>query len=321
MPQVTLNTTITPKSREWHLRRKEYINGTDVGVILGVNNYKTPYDLQQEKLSDDIVVIDSSEKMNMGAILEPLINQLGLDRMGGEFIENEYFNGIISDCGLFAGSPDNIWTEDGYNIYVIENKSMGGYFSSKSLSENLIIYQYQPLHYCYILNQVIKRNKLNYNLVGYKFLVLADNELHIDSYDYGDEVQDMYGNHVVPILEDFWNRHIINREEVELINDDYRKVSVIDPEKIRDANDEVRLIFSYMDKIDKMLDEKREEMVDKGLYFLSKTSPSKLLDDMKNAIKNYIGDAVYLFDGMKEIAKFNTVDKRGARRLHIHKDK
>ena len=60
---------------EWHMLRKKMVTATDACIIMGANRWKTPFQLYQEKISDEIVNIDN-EAMRRGRNLEPVAREL-----------------------------------------------------------------------------------------------------------------------------------------------------------------------------------------------------------------------------------------------------
>lgn len=53
--------------------RKLGIGGSDIPIIMGMSHYKTPYQLYQEKISDNVVISQENEPQEWGNILEPII--------------------------------------------------------------------------------------------------------------------------------------------------------------------------------------------------------------------------------------------------------
>lgn len=67
---------------EWLLERKKGIGGSDVSAILGVNKYKTAFEVWREKQPDYIPEEITSEAAEHGTKLEPYVADLFQDRTG-----------------------------------------------------------------------------------------------------------------------------------------------------------------------------------------------------------------------------------------------
>jgi putative phage-type endonuclease len=57
-------------------QRQHQINGTDVAAILGFSKYKTPLDIQLEKLSDQPIIIKDNPHMKFGRMIEDTIAKI-----------------------------------------------------------------------------------------------------------------------------------------------------------------------------------------------------------------------------------------------------
>lgn len=68
-------------SPEWHALRKTKITATDASIILGINSWKTPLQLYNEKISDEISSF-TNERMQRGIELEPIARDLFILKTG-----------------------------------------------------------------------------------------------------------------------------------------------------------------------------------------------------------------------------------------------
>lgn len=66
---------LVQQSEEWLLLRKSKIGASDASTIMGVNPWKTKYQLWEEKISDTITTI-KSERMQRGLDLEEMAREL-----------------------------------------------------------------------------------------------------------------------------------------------------------------------------------------------------------------------------------------------------
>jgi putative phage-type endonuclease len=67
---------------EWLKERQTGIGGSDAGVILGVNPFKTKVELWEEKRADAPVEIEMTPPMLRGIVLEPVAADLYVERTG-----------------------------------------------------------------------------------------------------------------------------------------------------------------------------------------------------------------------------------------------
>lgn len=60
-------------NKEWHLRRKTGITGTDIVAICGLSSYKTALDVYQEKINDQINEDHISDAALFGSLFESVV--------------------------------------------------------------------------------------------------------------------------------------------------------------------------------------------------------------------------------------------------------
>ena len=60
----------------WHSLRGKGIGGSDAGIVMNVSNYKTPYELWEEKTGAKKPVFQTSEAIEKGNALEPILIEL-----------------------------------------------------------------------------------------------------------------------------------------------------------------------------------------------------------------------------------------------------
>lgn len=93
----------------WHRLRQKGIGSSDAAAVLGLSNYKTPYDIFLEKTSPTPVVIDDTPKMKAGRMLEGVI----ADWWGEEFkikVQRDNKFRFHEDATLVFSDPDDTWT-------------------------------------------------------------------------------------------------------------------------------------------------------------------------------------------------------------------
>ena len=62
--------------KHWHQLRGKGIGGSDAGIVMNISNYKTPYELWEEKTGAKKPVFQTSEAIEKGNALEPILIEL-----------------------------------------------------------------------------------------------------------------------------------------------------------------------------------------------------------------------------------------------------
>lgn len=106
--------------QEWLRERKNYLGGTDLGAIAGLNPYRTALDVYLDKTSDDIAC-ETSPAMRWGNLLEDTIAKEYAE-VTGQTIEIEP-NTIYHPSMKFLGANIDRWVGD--KEYVLECKTAG----------------------------------------------------------------------------------------------------------------------------------------------------------------------------------------------------
>ena len=106
--------------QEWLLMRKNYLGGSDLGAIAGLNPYRTALDVYLDKTRDDIAC-ESSPAMRWGTLLEDTIAKEYAE-VTGQTIEIEP-NTIYHPSMKFLGANIDRWVGD--KEYVLECKTAG----------------------------------------------------------------------------------------------------------------------------------------------------------------------------------------------------
>ena len=70
------NVEYVKDKKHWHQLRGKGIGGSDAGVVMNVSNYKTPYELWEEKTGAKKPVFQTSEAIEKGNALEPILIEL-----------------------------------------------------------------------------------------------------------------------------------------------------------------------------------------------------------------------------------------------------
>ena len=193
----------------WLTARTRGIGGSDVGSICGVNPWSSALQVyfnktgqfQDEREPDEA----SKERMHWGHVLEPVVAKEFENR-------NEGLHCVELNCSLrsvfydfLLANVDRIVVDaSGMVAGILECKTAGAQMAQEWEEGNIpLSYYYQVQHYMYVTG--IKRGWICCLAGGNKFY----------QYDiYFDE--DLYTNHILPILDDFWNNHVLKLQEPEV---------------------------------------------------------------------------------------------------------
>ena len=106
--------------QEWLRERKNYLGGSDLGAICGLNPYRTALDVYLDKISEDIAC-ETSPAMRWGTLLEDSIAKAYAEDTG-QTIQIEP-NTIYHPSMKFLGANIDRWVGD--KEYVLECKTTG----------------------------------------------------------------------------------------------------------------------------------------------------------------------------------------------------
>jgi len=108
--------------QEWLRERKNYLGGTDLAAICGLNPYRTALDVYLDKTSDDIAE-DTNSAMHWGTLLEDVIAE-EYGRISGCRIEQPS-QPIIHSNYKFLGANIDRWVISSDLPYILECKTAG----------------------------------------------------------------------------------------------------------------------------------------------------------------------------------------------------
>jgi len=106
--------------KEWLRERKNYLGGTDLGAIAGLNAYRTALDVYLDKTSDDIAC-ETNAAMKWGNLLEDVVAKAYSEDTG--YSVNIEPNTIYHHEYKFLGANIDRWVGD--REYVLECKTAG----------------------------------------------------------------------------------------------------------------------------------------------------------------------------------------------------
>lgn len=254
--------------------RNKFIGGSDVAAILGLNRYKTAYEVWEEK-KHNIKTFEGNQATEWGKKLEPVIiahfeqvNNVKVFDNNARYISKEY--------DFLGCHPDGICTINNENV-LIEVKTVST-DAFKFWGNEL------PLeYYCQVQHNL---NVLG--LIKAKFIYLV-----LDSRYYGEieiSYDKEYAESVQKFLVKWWNEYIIG--------DNTPIKTVTDYEK---ENPEVKMV------------EADDETAKKHTELIELKAKIKELETQKEAIEDFlklkIGDATDLMYGLNTIATWRPQTK------------
>lgn len=183
---------------EWLKERKTYIGGSDLGSILGINNFRTELDVYFEKTSDGIAEDTTSESAYWGTVLE--------DVVAGEYAKRTGFK-IEKPAGLIRHS-EYPFIACNLDYWVIDNKGNSHILECKTANQMKVTcwgeegtnqipesYLYQVAYYAAITGA---------NRVDIAVLI-GGQDFRIYRYD-KDEIME---SKLIRVAKKFWNNHIL----------------------------------------------------------------------------------------------------------------
>ncbi len=280
----------------WLNKRKTYIGGSDLSVILGTNPYKTPIELYKEKTSKAAIVEDTkSDAAYWGTVLEQIIAE-EYARRTGYYIKKAGSTYYCDDYSYIACNLDFLAfgkKEDSENFYkgshILECKTASIYkkeeWGEEGTDQIPQNYLYQVAYYCAITG---------YERVDIAVLI-GGQDFRIYRYNKTPKLE----NELIEVAKKFWNEHVkikqapepIKIQDVNLLYPGKKETSII-------AND---IIVNSLEKLRKIKE-------------LKKVTQDKI-NKYELEIKNFMQDNELLVDtndncyvSWKVLTGYNVVD-------------
>ncbi len=191
---VRIITSIKDLSREdWLSLRKNGLGGSDAGAVCGVNPYKSPMAVFQDKTSDTIEETDS-EAIRIGHDLEQYVAERFSEATGMKVRRSNMMYQSVEHPFMLADIDRIIVGEDAG----LECKTASAYNADKWKEGNI------PLHYvmqCYHYMAVTGRR------TWYIACVILGREFVYRKLSWDDNII----NGLVRMEEKFWNEHVVSR--------------------------------------------------------------------------------------------------------------
>lgn len=148
------NVDYVKDEKHWHSLRGKGIGGSDAGIVMNVNNYKTPYELWKEKTGAKKPVFQTSEAIKKGNALEPILIELF-----GVLYKNKFELIDTKDISLsnkkypflranLDGAMIEIATKEKWGLEIKSTTIQNGAMLKEWANDHIpITYYFQVLHY------------------------------------------------------------------------------------------------------------------------------------------------------------------------------
>jgi len=247
--------------------RHKFIGGSDVAAILGLNRYKTPYEVWDEKKNGNNP-FTGNPATEWGTKLEPVI-LAHFEQLHGVKVTNNNDRYISKQYDFIGCHPDGL-TVINNEIWLIEAKTVSSSAYKHWANELPLEYYCQVQH-----NMFVTETKQ----AKFICLVLDDrNYFEIEVY-YDTDFVNQQNNFLI----EWWNRYIKGDETPIKIVADYEK-----------SNPEMAIVEA--DEEAKRLHKELGEVRDAIKEF------TKQKDSLENDLKLKIGDATELMSGLDTLA-------------------
>lgn len=249
--------------QEWLRERTKGIGGSDASVVLGLNKYKTPFELWLEKTGQVNVEDSGGEAAYFGTLLEDLVAKEFEKRTGKKVRRNNFILHHPEHDFIIANIDRKVVGEKA----LLECKTANAFLAKDWESEDVPApYLVQVQHYLGVTGY--DKAYIAVLVGGQKFIW---KEIERD-----DELIDM----IFEEEKHFWNHHVLGNVPPALdgssaaekyLNERYQKT---DPDKVVD------LSFSYKEKLDNYFELKQQE---KELKALIKQIENELKQELQDA--------------------------------------
>ncbi|WP_068672307.1 YqaJ viral recombinase family protein [Oceanobacillus sp. Castelsardo] len=263
--------TLEMTRQEWLEERTKGIGGSDASIILGLNKYRTPFELWLEKTGQTHVEESQAEAAYFGNLLEEVVAKEFEVRSGKKVRRNNFMMQHPKFNFITANIDRKVVGEDA----ILECKTASAFLAKDWESEEIPApYLVQVQHYLGVTGY--KHAYIAVLVGGQRFIwkdIERDEEL----------IQMIFDAEV-----HFWNHHVLGNVPPALDGSSAaekflkERYEESDPEKIVD------LSFGYKEKLDNYLELKQNI---KQLQELAKQTENELKHELKEAetgfVKNY----------------------------------
>ncbi|MGG3890076.1 YqaJ viral recombinase family protein [Metabacillus fastidiosus] len=269
MQAAVLTSTVDMDRDQWLEARKKGIGGSDASIILGLNKWKTPFELWLEKTGQVITEEIQSDAAYFGSQLEDLVAK-EFEKRSGKKVRRR--NAILQhpEHDFIIANVDRIVVGE---KAVLECKTTSAYnakeWESEEIPESYII---QVQHYLGVLGPEYKK--------GYFAVLIGGNKFVWKEIDRDEELINLIFEREV----EFWNHYVLGNVAPVLDGSSAAEQYLKQKYEKAEKGKSVDLTSEYKEKIDQ---------------YLSLKDSIKALDEqvkeIENQIKNEMKDAELAF--------------------------
>ena len=304
---TTTISTLEMTQEQWLGARKQSIGASEIGVLMGLSEYKTPLELWQEKVADEIVVTPENDAMHFGKVLEQTVADEYARRNGRKVVRDNKIR-IHPRIPQMTCSLDRIILPEGNEGRgVLECKTVSG-FAFNKWDDDI------PLQYYAQIQQQLA-------ITGYTWGVLA---LLVDGRSYRDfnvERDEKFIGTIEKLIPEWWEMYVVSKVEPPARAADYEKMTAKEG-AIIEATDEAYAYVMQLAKCRgdiKQLEEVENQLVEEvkkaiGDGEVLEHEGAKLAS-WKNAKDSVSIDSKRLIAELPEVAAIYSVPKKGGRRF------
>ena len=269
---------IKPKTNDqWLECRKSGVGSSEIGALLGVDTYTTPYQVWERKTGDDEPQ-EENFLMKFGHLIEPVTAQLFADATGYKIIKSSAGDWIAQDRKkkFLQVSPDRNFEDQNGEIGTVELKSTQCKID-KELGFGMDKGQIPLKWFCQLQYQLgVQRQRK-----GALAWLSCGRDFDYIEVDFN---ADFYRNTIVPAIEDFWHDNVLTGIAPAAIN-------AADVQRIHPVQDNGKTIEADNDLLDTL-----HELAEIKAH---KAKLDARADELTEVIKMRINDAegVKMADG------------------------
>lgn len=269
---IVLTNTNDMSHEEWLQARTRGLGGSDASIILGLNKYKTPFELWLEKTGQVTPQSSTSEAAYFGTLLEDLVAKEFEKRSGKKVRKrNAMFQHPEHDF-ILANIDRFIVGEKA----ILECKTASAFLAKEWEGDDIPeAYIVQMQHYLGVLGTEYKKGYFAVLMGGQKFIW---KEIERD-----DELIEMIFQAEI----DFWNNHVLSENPPALDGSSAAEKFLKERYKESEPNKIVQLGASYKSKIEEYqsLKETIEQLEEQ-----KKAIENELKNELKDAEIGYTGN-------------------------------
>lgn len=303
----TATSTLEMSREDWLKARKQGIGSSDVGAILGLNKYKTPLEVYEEKISPEIVEIPMTPALEFGIKLESVVADTYAERTGRQVVRDNKIRIHPEHPFLIANLDRIIRPSNGEGRGILEVKTASSMAVKQWGTEIPLSYFAQVEH------------QLNVTGMEWGVLALLVDGREFQTFDV--KRDDAFIAMMQSVLIDFWENHVLTHTPPDPTVSDL-EIQTVPPDSVIEADDSILADVAHLPiarRELKTMEARVEEMEDRVKLYIGThemlTHGGKVLATWKKSKDSLSLDTKRLMAEMPTIASKFQVTKPGSRRF------